>query len=127
MMKSLGATFFPPKLNEFQFGDFYCFSLPLFLTVIVLIDFRTNSFLKYRLIKSLKMHLHWRSVIVKTPPVTYVERTNKSYFYGICLKLIYNGEVSMARKPATVIVLVEASLAQARTNRFVSVCFWSSQ
>jgi hypothetical protein len=31
------------------------------------------------------MHLHWRSVIVKTPPVTYVERTNKSYFYGICL------------------------------------------
>jgi hypothetical protein len=85
MMKSLGATFFPPKLNEFQFGDFYCFSLPLFLTVIVLIDFRTNSFLKYRLIKRLKMHLHWRSVIVKTPPVTYVERTNKSYFYGICL------------------------------------------
>ena len=35
------------KLNEFQFGDFYCLSLLLFchlLPVIVLIDFRSNSF-----------------------------------------------------------------------------------
>jgi hypothetical protein len=31
----------------------------------------------------------------------------------------------MVKKAITAVVLVEASLAQARTNRLVSVCLWS--